>query len=69
MIRGSFEKIYYAGSEIDWLRIEIGDEVENNNNFQQELDDGKYTIFYYSENQPLESGNYWHFVNDEPVIW
>lgn len=69
LIRGSFDKIYYAGSEIDWLRIEIGDEVENNNNFQQELDDGKYTIFYYSENQPLESGNYWHFVNDEPVIW
>lgn len=25
--------------------------------------------YYYSETEPAEEGNYWHYVNGEPVIW
>jgi hypothetical protein len=25
--------------------------------------------YYYSETQPSESGNFWRFVDGEPMIW
>ena len=36
------------------------------------LDGGSNTsfeVFYYSETEPTESGNYWHYVNGTPVVW
>lgn len=27
------------------------------------------TIYYYSETKPEIEGNYWHYVDDKPVIW
>ena len=27
------------------------------------------TYYYYSETEPTEEGNYWHYVNSEPVVW
>lgn len=32
-------------------------------------DDGGNTYYYYSEIEPTEVGNYWHYINEEPVIW
>ena len=26
-------------------------------------------VYWYSENEPLDVGNYWHYVNDIPTIW
>ena len=26
-------------------------------------------IYYYSEQEPLSSGNYWHYVNNVPKVW
>ena len=26
-------------------------------------------VYYYSENEPTENGNYWHYVDDVPTIW
>lgn len=28
-----------------------------------------WKIYFYSETQPLFEGNYWHYVDDLPVIW
>ena len=25
--------------------------------------------FYYSENEPTDEGNYWHYVDDVPTVW
>ena len=27
------------------------------------------TIYYYSDEKPTETGNYWHYVDDVPTIW
>ena len=29
----------------------------------------KATVYYYSETEPAEAGNYWHYVDDVPTIW
>ena len=26
-------------------------------------------VYFYSEIEPTESGNYWHYVDGEPTIW
>ena len=54
-----FEKIYYSGTSYTWDEITI---------------DGGSPLttaprYYYSENQPTEAGNYWHYVDGLPVIW
>ena len=30
---------------------------------------GGHPTYWYSEEQPTEEGNYWHYVNDVPTIW
>jgi hypothetical protein len=32
-------------------------------------DDIGTDYYYYSETEPTEVGNYWHYVNGEPTIW
>ena len=32
-------------------------------------DDMGKDYYYYSETEPTEEGNYWHYINGEPVIW
>ena len=27
------------------------------------------TVYYYSESEPVEAGNWWHYVNDVPTVW
>ena len=27
------------------------------------------TLYYYSETEPTEEGNFWHYVDGKPVIW
>ena len=57
----SLLNVYYAGTQIDWQNITIG---TGNTSFINA------TIYYYSENEPSESGNYWHYNdNNEIVIW
>ena len=58
----SLEVIYYYGTESDWAKISIG----NNND-----DLTAATRYHYSETQPTEDGNFWHYAEDgvTPVIW
>ena len=49
--------IFYKGTPGQWAAIDMGD---NNT----------YKIYYYSENTPTRSGNYWHYDGDGiPTIW
>ena len=56
----SVENVFYKGTKADWNKI------SGNNNYCMEI----AVIYYYSENCPSESGNFWHYdENDKPVIW
>ena len=53
----SSKNVYYCGDETAW----------NNLSGHENVDSG--TIYFYSENQPAGSGNYWHYVDGQPVAW
>ena len=58
----SLEIVYYGGTESNWKAIDI-------DSFNSPLTN---TIrYYYSETQPTEEGNFWHYDTDgtTPVIW
>ena len=64
---GAFENcinlinVYYGGSQIEWQSITIG---YNNGPLTNA------TIYYYSDDTPVEPGNYWHYdENNGIVIW
>ena len=52
--------IYYKGTADEWNKIPIGSDEE---------DLPKATVYYYSESQPTESGNWWHYVDGVPTAW
>jgi len=56
----SLTKIYYKGTAEDWAKISI-DSTNTN------LTD--VTRYYYSENPPTDSGNYWHYVDGVVTVW
>ena len=56
-----FEKVYYHGTKADWDKISI---AEAGNSYFLEA-----PRYYYSESEPTEAGNYWHYVDGEPTIW
>lgn len=53
----SLDKIYYCGTKMQY------NDINNWVSFSET------SVYYYSETQPTDSGNYWHYVNDEPIIW
>lgn len=59
----ALEAVYYCGTSSEWDEIGISDTDGANDEF---LNVPRY---YYSETAPTESGNYWHYVNGEPVVW
>ena len=61
MFCSNLSDIYYEGSEDEWNEIHIGD---NGN--------GRLTgatRYYYSESEPTEEGNFWHYVDGVPTKW
>ena len=60
-ICNSMTSVYYKGNAEDWTGMNV---LSGN----ADLTDA--TIYYYSENQPEETGNYWHYdENGVAVIW
>ncbi|MBQ7346948.1 MAG: leucine-rich repeat domain-containing protein [Clostridia bacterium] len=59
----SLKNIYYTGTADGWGTI----------SFQKSYYDKCFesaTIYYYSETQPTDEGNYWHYdINGIPTIW
>ena len=46
--------IYYCGETEQWTKL----------NFKSNAN-----VYYYSESQPTEEGNYWHYVDGVPTVW
>ncbi|MDE5714663.1 MAG: leucine-rich repeat domain-containing protein [Anaeroplasmataceae bacterium] len=54
----NLKKVFYTGTSNQWENIRIG------------FDSNVSSItYYYSETSPTSSGNYWHYVENQPVIW
>ena len=56
----SLNAVYYTGTESEWNAINVG---ANNDSLTNA------TLYYYSETEPTVSGNYWHYVDGEIVVW
>ena len=56
----NLSKVYYNGTEEEWSGISIG---------SSNYDLNYATRYYYSETEPVEEGNYWHYVGGIPTPW
>ena len=56
----SLNIVYYNGTAEEWSGISIGD-------YNSYLINA--TRYYYSETEPVEEGNYWHYVGGIPTPW
>ena len=68
--------VYYFGTEIEWQSVELVatetqtiDEDKNETVEVIKNDLARCTVYFYSEDAPTATGNYWHFVNGVPVAW
>ena len=52
--------VYYTDIEDEWNEIVIGD-------YNESL--ASAARYYYSENRPLEEGNFWHYVDGVVTVW
>ena len=59
----ALEALYYVGSSSSWNKVII----ENNYDYNSYLINAPR--YYYSETQPTTEGNFWHWVDGEPVAW
>ena len=55
--------IYYMGAAEEWENVDV--------DFSKNSSLTSATIYYYSEIEPTDAGNYWHYDSDgvTPVIW
>ncbi|MBO5457753.1 MAG: leucine-rich repeat protein [Clostridia bacterium] len=56
----SLTSVYYKGTASEWSAISIGWSNSSLTNA---------TKYYYSETEPTEEGNYWHYVDGVPTKW
>ena len=56
----SLTNVYYMGTSEQWDNIVIAD----GNVWLTEAN-----RYYYSENEPITEGNYWHYVDGIPTMW
>ena len=56
----SLQKVYYGGTKTQWENISL-------NSGNEALTSS--TIYYYSEEVPLNNGYYWHYVDGKIAIW
>ncbi|MBO7196622.1 MAG: leucine-rich repeat domain-containing protein [Clostridia bacterium] len=52
--------VYFKGTEAEWNDIEI---ASSNSCFTNA------SVYFYSEDVPLDLGNFWHYVDGVPTIW
>lgn len=56
----SLTKVYYHGTEESWNNLTIG---WGNSSLIEAI------RYYYSESEPTQEGNWWHYVDSVPTIW
>jgi len=52
--------VYYTGTADEWSNITVG---SSNDPLTSAA------VYFYSEAQPTEEGNYWHYVDGVPTVW
>ena len=76
----SLKSFFFTGTEQEWerVRIDLGSIYKYDNCTQAEIEEmttrleawqNALTVYFYSENEPTESGNYWHYVDGVPTAW
>ena len=77
----ALSEVYYRGTKEQWQQIagvfspasqpseDKPSEDEINFGMGGNYDLIKKTIYFYSETQPTEEGNYWHYVDGIPTPW
>jgi hypothetical protein len=56
----NLEDVYYGGTSAEWQNISIS----SDNSYLTSA-----TRYYYSEEEPMVDGNWWHYVDGEVVVW
>ena len=58
--------IFYTGTQQQWEQIEVLDYDEEGMYYFE-----RAVTYFYSEEQPTEEGNFWHYAEDgkTPIIW
>ena len=56
----AIKEVYYMGNELEWSAINISEDSSVLN---------RAVVYYYSDIQPANDGNYWHYVDGIPTIW
>ena len=59
----NLDTFYFEGTEEEFAEIEIY-KTEASEKWESNL-----KIYYYSETEPTEEGNFWHYVDGLPVKW
>ena len=60
--------VFYGGNSSEkWDKIEM---ANGNMRFTKDNKTVKRSIIcYYSDSQPTDNGNYWHYVDGVPTMW
>ncbi len=58
----SISAVYFEGTAEEWQTLE--EEIYSGNDYVKNA-----TRYYYSETEPTESGNFWHYVANKPIKW
>lgn len=68
--------VYYFGTEAEWQNVELVSieekKIDENKNETVTVIENALTsctVYFYSEVEPAEAGNYWHFVDGNPTAW
>ena len=56
----SLTRVYFEGNQTEWNAISLN---------QEKATLEAKGLYFYSENEPGEAGNYWHYVDGVPTIW
>ena len=66
----NFARIYYMGTQEEWEKIDIaGRKSTGGVSFGSNRKLLEATVYFYSEEEPTEEGNYWHYVDGVPTPW
>lgn len=57
---GDLKIVYFSGTQEEWNAIQIATGNDALKNAPR---------YYYSERKPTTSGNFWHYVDEEPTLW
>ncbi len=72
-IWANLRKIYYAGSDFDWQKVNVSNESYTGTGgftfSAKSITTEIATLYFYSEEKPAHPGNYWHYVSGEITIW